>query len=37
MFYYDAMDTGEEQIETLAEAMSALKSMDYSVKTSKKK
>jgi hypothetical protein len=37
MFYYDAMDTGEEQIETLAEAMSALKSMDYSIKTSKKK
>ena len=37
MFYYDAMDTGEEQIETLAEAISALKSMDYSVKTNKKK
>jgi hypothetical protein len=37
MFYYDAMDTGEEQIETLDEAISALKTMDYSVKTSKKK
>jgi hypothetical protein len=37
MFYYDAMDSGEEKIETLDEAISALKTMDYSVNTNKKK
>jgi hypothetical protein len=31
MFYYDTMDSGEEEIATLDEAISALKSMDYSV------
>jgi len=31
MFYYDTMDSGEEQIETFSEAVSGLKSMDYSV------
>ena len=37
MFHYEAMDSGEEQIETLDEAISALKTMDYSVNTNKKK
>jgi len=31
MFYYDTMDSGEEEIATFDEAISALKSMDYSV------